>query len=390
MGRTTTMAWRVGPQARAMGGVWAMLGAMLWADVGLAAEVPQAWPVERARGWADRTGWLVGCNYVPATAINQLEMWQAETFDPERIELELGWAESLGFNSLRVFLHDIPYRTDAAGFLDRIDRFLEIADRHRIGVMFVLFDSVWDPFPQPGPQRPPRPGVHNSGWVQSPGREILGDESRQESLAPYVREVVGRFKDDPRVQAWDIINEPDNRNDAAYGSVELRDKAAAALVLTKKAFRWAREAGPSQPLTAAVWLTTWKDPAALKPTEEFCLAESDVVSFHHYGRPETFRQCVANLRRYDRPLLCTEYMARPQGSTFDPLLGFMKQEDVSAYSWGFVDGRSQTIYPWDSWKKPYDKEPDRWFHDIFRTDGTPYRAAEVEYIRSVTGGAGGR
>jgi len=297
MGSNDTMARHVRLQVCTVGGVWAML----WAATCLAAEVPQAWPVERARGWADRTGWLVGCNYVPATAINQLEMWQAETFDPERIELELGWAESLGFNSLRVFLHDIPYRTDAAGFLDRIDRFLEIADRHRIGVMFVLFDSVWDPFPQPGPQRPPRPGVHNSGWVQSPGREILGDESRQESLAPYVREVVGRFKDDPRVQAWDIINEPDNRNDAAYGSVELRDKAAAALVLTKKAFRWAREAGPSQPLTAAVWLTTWKDPAALKPTEEFCLAESDVVSFHHYGRPETFRQCVANLRRYDRP-----------------------------------------------------------------------------------------
>lgn len=390
MVRTTTMACRVGPQARAMGGAWAMLGAMLWAVVGLAADAPQAWPVERARAWADRTGWLVGCNYVPATAINQLEMWQAETFDPERIDLELGWAESLGFNSLRVFLHDIPHRTDAPGFLDRIDRFLEIADRHRIGVMFVLFDSVWDPFPQAGPQRPPKPGVHNSGWVQSPGREILADESLQESLAPYVRGVVGRFKDDPRVQAWDIINEPDNRNDAAYGSVELRDKAAAALVLTKKAFRWAREAGPSQPLTAAVWLTTWKDPAALKPTEAFCLAESDVVSFHHYGRPETFRQCVANLRRYDRPLLCTEYMARPQGSTFDPLLGLMKQEDVSAYSWGFVDGRSQTIYPWDSWKKPYDKEPDPWFHDIFRTDGTPYRAAEVEYIRSVTGRSGGR
>jgi endo-1,4-beta-mannosidase len=195
------------------------------------------WPAARARDWADRTGWLVGCNYLPATAINQLEMWQAESFDPERIDLELGWAESLGFNSIRVFLHDIPFRTDREGFLDRIDQFLEIADRHGIGVMLVFFDSVWDPFPQAGAQRPPRPGVHNSGWVQSPGHEILGDESRRESLAPYVKEVVERFKDDRRVHAWDIINEPNNRNDAAYGSVELRDKAAAALSLTEKAFR---------------------------------------------------------------------------------------------------------------------------------------------------------
>lgn len=360
-----------------------VVGVMCGTETVDAAETT-VWPTERAREWADRTGWLVGCNYLPATAINQLEMWQAESFDPERIDLELGWAESLGFNSIRVFLHDIPFRTDREGFLDRIDRFLEIADRHGIGVMPVFFDSVWDPFPQAGAQRPPRPGVHNSGWVQSPGHEILGDESRHESLAPYVKEVVERFKDDRRVQAWDIINEPNNRNDAAYGSVELRDKAAAALSLTKKAFRWAREAGPSQPLTAGVWLSTWADVEKLNATERFCLAESDVVSFHHYGRLETFTQCVRNLRRYDRPLLCTEYMARPQGSTFDPLLGFMKAERVAAYNWGFVDGKSQTIYPWDSWKKPYDKEPAVWFHDIFRHDGSPYRPSEVDYIRKIT------
>ncbi len=360
-----------------------VVGVACGTDAVEAAETT-ARPTERARDWADQTGWLVGCNYLPATAINQLEMWQADSFDPERIDLELGWAESLGFNSVRVFLHDIPFRTDREGFLDRIDRFLGIADRHGIGVMLVLFDSVWDPFPRAGAQRHPRPGVHNSGWVQSPGREILGDESRHASSAPYVTEVVARFKDDRRVQAWDIINEPDNRNDAAYGPVELRNKAVAALSLAKKAFRWARESTPSQPLTAAVWLSTRADPDKLSATEQFCLAESDVVSFHHYGRLETFTQCIRNLRRYNRPLLCTEYMARPQGSTFDPLLGLMKAERVAAYNWGFVDGKSQTIYPWDSWKKPYDEEPAVWFHDIFRHDGTPYRPTEIDFIRGIT------
>ncbi|NDC64619.1 MAG: hypothetical protein EBZ59_11685, partial [Planctomycetia bacterium] len=190
-----------------------------------------AWPVEKAQAWAEKTGWLVGCNYTPATAVNQLEMWQPETFDPKRIDLELTWAESLGFNSIRVFLHDLPYAADPAGFLDRIDRFLSIAARHKIGVMFVFFDSCWDPRPQAGPQRAPRPHVHNSGWVQSPGRDVLGDESRHAALEPYVKGVIGRFKDDPRVHAWDLFNEPDAANRETYGAVELADKAGPALAL---------------------------------------------------------------------------------------------------------------------------------------------------------------
>ena len=353
-----------------------------------AAADPGRWPAERAGAWQGKTGWLVGCNYAPASAINQLEMWQADTFDPERIDLELGWAADLGFNSVRVFLHDIPFAENPAAFLDRIDRFLAIADRHGIGVMFVLFDSVWDPFPKAGRQREPRKGVHNSGWVQSPGKEILADASRHEALAPYVRGVVGRFKDDARVHAWDIFNELDNRNDAAYGTVELQDKAGPALALAAKAFGWARGAAPTQPLTAGVWLTTWGDPKAYSPMERFCFESSDVVSFHHYGGPASFEECIRNLRRQERPILCTEYMARPMGSTFDPILGIMKREQVAAYNWGFVQGKSQTIFPWDSWQKPYDGEPPVWFHDIFRTDGTPYRPEEVAYIRMITGKAG--
>ncbi len=337
------------------------------------------WPEERARAWGESTGWLVGCNYIPATAVNQLEMWQADTFDPERIDLELGWAESLGFNSLRVFLHDIPYAQDPRGFLERIDRFLAIAEKHRIGVMFVLFDGCWDPRPQPGPQRAPRPHVHNSGWVQGPGREILGDESRQAALAPYVKGVVGRFRDDRRVQAWDIFNELDNANEASYGKVELADKPRAALALARKAFAWAREAEPSQPLTACVWRRV------MSPAEQFCLEQSDIVSFHHYGSLEQLRDAVATLRQRGRPILCTEFMARPVGSTFDPQLGFMQQERVGAYCWGFVAGKTQTTYPWDSWEKSYAAEPPVWFHDIFRNDGTPYRAAEAAYIRGLTG-----
>jgi len=70
----------------------------------------QQWRASAARDWYSEQGWLVGSNYIPATAINQLEMWQADTFDPQRIDLELGWAEGLGMNTMRVFLHDLLWQ----------------------------------------------------------------------------------------------------------------------------------------------------------------------------------------------------------------------------------------------------------------------------------------
>jgi hypothetical protein len=343
------------------------------------------WPPEKANAWYEKTGWLVGANYGPANAINQLEMWQAETFDLKQIDKELGWAESLGFNSIRVFLHDKLWEQDSKGFLERMDKFLEVADRHKVGVMFVLFDAVWDPNPELGPQRQPRAHLHNSGWVQSPGHKILRDRSKHDSLKPYVVGVVGRFKDDKRVQVWDLFNEPDNVNRPAYIGYEPNNKMQLSTDLLRKTFQWAREAGATQPLTAGVWIGQWPDHEKLTMIEKLSLEQSDVISFHSYDNLDKLKQCVTNLKRYNRPILCTEYMARPNGSTFDPHLGWMKENKVAAYNWGFVQGKTQTIYPWDSWTRPYNAEPPVWFHDIFRTDGTPYRQEEVDYIKKTTG-----
>jgi hypothetical protein len=341
------------------------------------------WPVQQANDWHTSQPWLVGCNFIPSTAINQLEMWQADTWDPATIDRELGWAAGLGFTSVRVFLHDLAWQQDPKGFLKRMDHFLSLAHKHGIGVMVVLFDGVWDPFPKPGPQRAPRPHIHNSGWVQSPGADILRDPARQDALKAYVQAVIGRFRKDRRVQVWDVFNEPDNPV-SQYRDVELKNKAEAALQLLQKTFAWARELRPSQPLTSGVWIGNWADPAKLTPMERCQLEDSDVISFHCYGNLDEAKKCVQNLRRYQRPILCTEYMARPNGSRFDPILGYFQQESVAAYNWGFVNGKSQTIYPWDSWKKEYQAEPPVWFHDIFRADGSPYDPAEVAYIRAVT------
>lgn len=347
------------------------------------------WSAEKANAWYSQQPWLVGANFLPSTAINQLEMWQAQTFDPATIERELSWAERIGMNTMRVFLHEIPWREDADGYFKRVDQFLEICERHRIRPMLVLFDGVWDPNPKPGKQPAPVPGVHNSGWVQSPGRAYLEDPQKQDSLKPYVVATLSRYKNDARVLVWDLFNEPDNFCRQSYGlegnRTELAeaDKVKFATQLLRKTFAWAREVNPSQPLTAGVW----RDKYLEKPSEiqKLCLDESDVISFHNYEEPVKLRKAVEGLKKLGRPLLCTEYMARGNHSTFEGILPIFKEYQVAAYNWGFVDGKSQTIYPWDSWKKPYPNEPAVWFHDIFRGDGTPYSTNETQLIRNLTG-----
>jgi len=347
----------------------------------------QRWTAQQARDWYARQPWILGANYVPATAINELEMWQVDTFDPARIDLELGWAEAIGMNTMRVFLHDLLWQQDAPGFKRRIDAFLEIAARHRIRTLFVLFDSVWDPDPHLGPQHAPVPGVHNSGWVQSPSAATLADPSQYARLESYVRGVVGAFAGDQRILGWDVWNEPpySDKVGGSYASLEAPHKGQRVRALLPKVFGWARAAGATQPLTSGVWGEDWQEPGRASGTAMIQLQESDILSFHSYDQPATFEQKVIVLTRYHRPLICTEYMARSAGSTFENTLPIARQHDVGAINWGLVRGKTQAIYPWDSWQKPYDREPSPWFHDIFRADGQPYDPKETALIRQMSG-----
>ena len=345
------------------------------------------WSAEKAKQWYSSEPWLVGSNFVPSTAVNELEMWQADSFDPTTIDRELGWGESIGMNTMRVFLHNLVWKEDSAAFLDRIDKFLQIADKHHMRITFVLLDSVWNPYPKVGKQPAPTPHVHNSQWVQAPGADILKDSSRwDKQLKPYVVGVLTRFAKDRRVVMWDLMNEPDNDN-PPYKGKELPNKAQLATELLKREWEWAREVNPSQPLTSGVWKGDWSIDAALSDTARFQLNNSDVITFHSYDRPEVTRQRVESLRRFGRPIICTEYMARPLGSTFQAILPLLKKDDVGAYNWGFVSGKSQTIYPWDSGDKHYAGPPPVWFHDIFYPDGKPYRPEEVVLIKRLTGKA---
>ena len=342
-----------------------------------------------AAAWYDALPWLVGCNFIPSTAINQLEMWQADTWDRETVDRELGWAAEIGFNTVRVYLHDLLWSQDADGFLGRIEEFLDIADRHGVATIFVLFDGVWHPVPQLGAQPRPIPHTHNSGWVQSPGREILGDSSRHGELESYVRGILRHFRDDPRVLAWDLFNEPDNWG--AWRELELDRplKEERSLELLRLAFPWARAEGPTQPLTAGVWRGRWDDRQALSPMNHLMLEESDIVTFHSYGDPEDVAAEIEALQAYGRPMISTEYLARGTGNRFETILPMFQQHRVGAINWGLVDGKTQTKYPWSSWRQTFTAEPELWHHDVFRSDGTPYSEDEVDLIRRLTAEANG-
>jgi hypothetical protein len=323
------------------------------------------WDAAKAAAWYARQPWLVGCNFIPSTAINQLEMWQADTFDPATIDRELGWAgNKLGFNTVRVFLHDLAYQADPKGFKQRVGKFLDIADRHGIRPLFVIFDDCWNQNPKVGKQPAPKPGIHNSGWLQSPSTTVVCDPGQWDLLESYVTDVVGTFGNDKRVLMWDLYNEP--------GNEKLNDKSKGLLT---QVFAWARKAKPSQPLTVGVW----RDDKTLNP---IMLDHSDIITFHEYGNAKALERKIAGLKKLGRPVICTEWMARTNDSKVLTHLPIFHREKVGCYIWGLVSGKTQTIYPWGS--KPGSPEPKVWFHDLFRADGTPFDPKEIELFHRLT------
>lgn len=330
------------------------------------------WSVEKANDWYARQPWLVGCNFIPSSAINQLEMWQAETFDPATIEHELSWAAGIGFNTVRTYLHDLAWEADANGFKQRIDCFLDLAFRHGIRPILVIFDDCWNSNPRIGVQPAPKPGIHNSGWMQSPGVDAVNQgPSAWGPLEDYVKDVLSTFADDERILLWDLYNEPGNSKNGAKS-----------LPLLMAVFEWARAINPSQPLTAGLWFKNEK-------LNNFQLAASDIITFHHYWEPDKLEREIARLKAYGRPVICTEWLARTCGSRVSTNLPVFAKEKVGCLNWGLVAGKTNTIYPWKEVVDPSQVlnlhvEPEPWFHDLLRPDGTPYDMSEIETFRRFT------
>ncbi len=328
-------------------------------------QVSKVWSAEKANAWYARHAWLNGSDYIPSTAINQLEMWQADTFDPATIDRELGWAESIGFNTMRVFLHSVAWKEDPAGFKSRVNTFLTIAAKHHIQPLFVFFDDCWNKTPQLGKQPEPKTGIHNSGWVQDPGQPASEDAANFPGLEKYVKDMLTTFGHDKRILLWDLYNEPGNSG-----------KGDKSLPLLTKVFEWAKEINPDQPISAGLW--SWD----LETLNAFQVTHSDVITYHDYETPDLHLRVVQLLKAYGRPVICTEYMARPRNSTFENTMPMLKKENVGAINWGFVAGKTNTMYAWDA-PMPQGGEPALWFHEVFRKDGTPYRQEEVDLIKKL-------
>ncbi len=326
------------------------------------------WSVARAQDWQEHQPWVCGFNYVPSTACNTTEFWLADTFDAATIERELGWAQQTGFNSCRVFLQYLVWRHDPNGFKNRLERFLEIAAHKGISVVPVLFDDCT--FGKPrltepwiGRQRDPIPGMILPSWTPSPGLSRVTNRNAWPDLERYVGDVVSTFKDDTRIVFWDLYNEP--------GNSDMGEKSTP---LMAAAFTWAREAGPSQPLSVGIW-------SGMEPMNTRIAALSDIITYHAYAGAAGQEQAIVAHRAQGRPIVCTEWMARLRGSRWETDLPIFARENVSCFCWGLVNGRTQAQFSWDS--QPGAPEPEIWFHDLFHADGTPYDPAEIAVIQRI-------
>ena len=346
------------------------------------------WTPEKANSWYADQPMLVGCNFIPSNAINQLEMWQAETFDPETIDRELGWAADIGMNSVRVYLHNLLWTQDAEGFKERIARFLAIADRHGISTLLTFFDDCWHDGAQLGKQPALIQGVHNSRWVRSPGSQILNDKAQWHSLKAYVQDILQTFGQDQRVVMWDLYNEVGNQylpTLATNGILKppklswlrfrQRFLPSASLELLKVCFAWAWKVRPSQPLTSSIWFADSR-------LNSYLLDTDDVITFHNYKPLDDLKAQIALLKSFGRPVICTEWMARTQHSLIQTHFPVFQQSKVGCYGWGLVNGKTQTIY---MWREPMRDGgvPNVWFHDLLHADGRPYDTQEVEILQQL-------
>ncbi|MDX2005493.1 MAG: hypothetical protein SFU83_09480 [Meiothermus sp.] len=334
---------------------------------------PDRWSAEKAAAWYARQPWLVGTNFIPSTACNSTEMWQAESFDLATITRELGWARDLGFNSIRVFLQYLLWKDDAEGLKARFERLLQIADGLGMTVMPVLFDDCvfgWprqlDPFL--GKQREPIPGMILPSWTPCPGRFLGSDPAERPGLRSYVQDFVGTYGRDSRVVIWDLFNEP--LDAVGVGTPEF----------LQQVFGWAREIEPAQPLTVCIY-------NAFAAGNQVILENSDIISFHGYLQTPQLEARIAWLQGHGRPVICTEWMARTLGGSYQEQLPVFKARQVGCYQWGLVNGRTQCQYSWLNLPGDTPDPQHGWFHDIFYPDGTPYRPEENRFIRDFLRGS---
>jgi hypothetical protein len=322
------------------------------------------WEDRRIWTWWDNIGVVRGVNYVPSYAVNSTEMWMEESFDPDMIDRELGWAQSLGFTSVRVPLQVLVWQDDADGFLDRLDALLDLADRNGLTVVPILFDdlNLAGRDPALGAQPDPVEGQHNTQWTPSPGPGVVRDQAQWADLEDFVRDIVRTFQRDRRILYWDLYN--------TAGNSDLWEQS---LPFMDQVFNWVRDIDPSQPLAVPAWREFGSPMAARK------LERSDIVTFHSFEHPELLEAKIKLLKRYNRPIVVSDWLMRQQGNTFEEVLPVYATHGVGWFSRGLVQGRTQMWVQQSEFRN--EDEPTVWQHDLLTPDGEPYDPQEIELIR---------
>lgn len=352
------------------------------------------WSVADAASWQKKYGWLCGFNYLPASSVNWTEMWQAETFDPTQITKELKWASDAGYNSLRTNLPYIIWQNDRDGLIHRINQFLDICQNNHISVMLTLMDDCGfsGDHPYLGPQKSPRENIHNSQAAASPGRNLVINKQEWHGIKEYICDIVETFKNDDRIAIWDLYNEPSNR--AIFADIGEQIEFDSMLddysyALMEKAFEWVREIHPIQPLTVGAWHINKDDDTGAfnifnHKVDKLALELSDVISYHAYVPYEVMEKIIIDLKKYNRPILCTEWLARHAGSLLLEQLPMLKEQNIGCYQWGLVNGRTQTHLPWPPLQKAMKDYQKIWFHDVMHGDGRFYDDKEAELLKKLT------
>jgi hypothetical protein len=334
-----------------------------------AADGESRWSVDRANQWYAAQPWPCGFNYVPAHAISYTEMWMPYNFDVAKMDKELALAEDAGFNCLRVVLPFVVWQHDPAAFKQRLREFVDVCDRRGLRVMLTLFDDCAfgssEALKNPRYEKQPDvvEGFYASGWTPSPGHDMVRDPETWPRLEKYVRDIISTFRDDSKVWVWDLYNEP--------SAFELGE---ASLPLVEKVFAWAREINPTQPLT----IGRWNENTQLN---DITLRHSDIITFHNYSKAGPLQAAIAALKNHGRPIINTEWLNRPTGSRVETCLPVFAAENVGCMHWGLVNGRTQTHLVWGS--RPGKPAPDRWQHDLFHGDHTPYAPAEIALFKQI-------
>ena len=345
------------------------------------------WSKERAWEWYNSRPWIRGCNYLPANCVNRIEMWQEYNSDKvfETMEEEFKLIQSIGYNSIRVIIEFLVWDKEHDGYMERFERFLTLANKYGISVMLVLANDCMRPKGYEVDKLGEQPcdwGYHGGrkmsqhGIFNAMGHHYLDEPETAPRFFAMIREFVEKYKNDERINIWNVYNEVGNSN-----------RREVTLPNLKKIFEICREIDPIQPLTCETASYYGGDFFETCEVEKYGVLNSDIISFHNYGSYESNIRTIKNLKKFGRPLINSEWLARCLNNNVEELFPLYYLEKVGCYNWGLVGGKAQYYEPWNSTWENYEKNPDlkwdftKWFHDLFRLNHRPYNPKEIEIIK---------